>query len=142
MIRRLVRTQTRLQPGAVRHLSSRQRLTLASLALVDFMSFCSMSVMAPFFPREAAAKGLSETMCGIVFSFYAVVMFLTSPLFGKFVSSPCLYTSLPIVYLDPETKCRHSIANPNFVTMNDEFDDVSSSNSDILIYIMMIITIS
>ncbi|KAJ8733922.1 hypothetical protein PYW07_014473 [Mythimna separata] len=82
---RLVRTQTRLQPGAVRHLSSRQRLTLASLALVDFMSFCSMSVMAPFFPREAAAKGLSETMCGIVFSFYAVVMFLTSPLFGKFL---------------------------------------------------------
>ncbi|XP_035430098.1 MFS-type transporter SLC18B1 [Spodoptera frugiperda] len=82
---RLVRTQARLQPGAVRHLSSRQRLTLASLALVDFMSFCSMSVMAPFFPREAAAKGLSETMCGIVFSFYAVVMFLTSPLFGKFL---------------------------------------------------------
>ncbi|XP_047028533.1 MFS-type transporter SLC18B1-like [Helicoverpa zea] len=82
---RLVRTQTRLQPGAVRNLSSRQRLTLASLALVDFMSFCSMSVMAPFFPREAAAKGLSETMCGIVFSFYAVVMFLTSPLFGKFL---------------------------------------------------------
>ncbi|XP_026726219.1 MFS-type transporter SLC18B1-like [Trichoplusia ni] len=82
---RLVRTQTRLQPGAVRHLSSRQRLTLASLALVDFMSFCSMSVMAPFFPREAAVKGLSETMCGIVFSFYAIVMFLTSPLFGKFL---------------------------------------------------------
>ncbi|CAB3231381.1 unnamed protein product [Arctia plantaginis] len=82
---RLVRTQTRLQPGAVRHLSRRQRLTLVSLALVDFMSFCSMSVMAPFFPREAAMKGLSETMCGIVFSFYAVVMFLTSPLFGKFL---------------------------------------------------------
>ncbi|XP_075983718.1 uncharacterized protein LOC142981589 [Anticarsia gemmatalis] len=82
---RLVRTQTRLQPGAVRHLSRRQRLTLASLALVDFMSFCSMSVMAPFFPREAAIKGLSETMTGIVFSFYAVVMFLTSPLFGQFL---------------------------------------------------------
>ncbi|XP_068628607.1 MFS-type transporter SLC18B1-like isoform X2 [Battus philenor] len=49
------------------------------------MSFCSMSIMAPFFPREANAKGLSDTMCGMVFSFYAVVMFVTSPLFGKFL---------------------------------------------------------
>ncbi|CAG9575981.1 unnamed protein product [Danaus chrysippus] len=82
---RLVRTQAKLRPGAVRHLSQHQRLTLASLALVDFMSFCSMSIMAPFFPREAAEKGLSETMCGMVFSFYAVVMFLTSPFFGKYL---------------------------------------------------------
>lgn len=86
MLHSLVRTQTRLRPGAVRYLSGRQRLTLASLALVDFISFCSMSIMAPFFPREGAAKGLSDTMCGMVFSFYAVVMFLTSPIFGKFVS--------------------------------------------------------
>ncbi|XP_041974189.1 MFS-type transporter SLC18B1-like [Aricia agestis] len=82
---RLVRTQTKLRPSAIRHLSRHQRLTLASLALVDFMSFCSMSIMAPFFPREASEKGLSETMCGLVFSFYAVVMFLTSPLFGKYL---------------------------------------------------------
>ncbi|XP_045761273.1 MFS-type transporter SLC18B1-like [Maniola jurtina] len=82
---RLVRTQAKLRPGAVRHLSRHQRFTLASLALVDFMSFCSMSIMAPFFPREATEKGLSETMCGIVFSFYAVVMFITSPFFGKYL---------------------------------------------------------
>ncbi|KAL4715239.1 hypothetical protein ACJJTC_007821 [Scirpophaga incertulas] len=84
---RLVRTQTRPRPGALRFLSRRQRMTLASLALVDFMSFCSMSVMAPFFPKEAFLKGLSDTMCGMVFSFYAVVMFLTSPLFGKILPS-------------------------------------------------------
>lgn len=63
-----------------------QKLTLASLALVDFMSFCSMSIMAPFFPREAAEKGVSETLSGFVFSFYALIMFLTSPIFGKIVS--------------------------------------------------------
>ncbi|KAG6452681.1 hypothetical protein O3G_MSEX007737 [Manduca sexta] len=84
---RLVRTQTRPHPGAVRQLTTRQRLTLSSLAIVDFMSFCSMSIMAPFFPREASIKGLSDTMCGVVFSFYAVIMFLTSPLFGKFLPS-------------------------------------------------------
>ncbi|CAH2068835.1 unnamed protein product, partial [Iphiclides podalirius] len=82
---RLVRTQTRPRPGAVCLLSRRQKLTLISLALVDFMSFCSMSIMAPFFPREASAKGMTDTMCGMVFSFYAVVMFITSPFFGKFL---------------------------------------------------------
>ncbi|KAJ0181292.1 hypothetical protein K1T71_003377 [Dendrolimus kikuchii] len=82
---RLVRTQTRLRPSALRLFTRHQKLTLVCLALVDFMSFCSMSVMAPFFPREASAKGLSDTMCGLVFSFYAVVMFFTSPLFGKFL---------------------------------------------------------
>ncbi|CAH2268750.1 jg23773 [Pararge aegeria aegeria] len=85
LVFRLVRTQAKLRPSAVRHLTRHQRLTLASLALVDFMSFCSMSIMAPFFPREATAKGLSETMCGVVFSFYAVVMFITSPFFGKYL---------------------------------------------------------
>ncbi|XP_063393718.1 MFS-type transporter SLC18B1-like [Cydia fagiglandana] len=80
---RLVRTQTRPRPSAMRRLTRRQRLTLASLALVDFMSFCSISVMAPFFPGEAKAKGLSDTVCGFVFSFYAIVMFITSPFMGK-----------------------------------------------------------
>lgn len=65
--------------------SHRQKLTLVSLSLVDFMSFCSMSIMAPFFPREAADKGLSNTTSGAIFSFYALVMFLSSPVFGKLV---------------------------------------------------------
>lgn len=82
---RLLRTQTRPRPRALRFLSRRQRFTLGSLALVDFMSFCSMSIMAPFFPREATLKGLSDTMCGLVFSFYAIIMFITSPFFGKFL---------------------------------------------------------
>lgn len=45
-----------------------------------------MSILAPFFPNEAAEKGMSDTMVGFVFSFYALVMFLTSPIFGKLVS--------------------------------------------------------
>lgn len=57
-----------------------------SMALVDFMSFCAMSIMAPFFPQEADKKGMSETVSGFVFSFYALVMFLSSPVFGKIVS--------------------------------------------------------
>ncbi|XP_046392956.1 MFS-type transporter SLC18B1-like [Ischnura elegans] len=82
---RLLRTQKRPNPHDLRNFSRRQRLALFSLALVDFVSFCSMSVMAPFFPKEAANKGMTDTVSGFVFSFYALVMFLTSPLFGKLI---------------------------------------------------------
>ncbi|XP_026466940.1 MFS-type transporter SLC18B1-like [Ctenocephalides felis] len=80
---RLLRTQPHPKPSAIYNLGSRQRITLAVLALVDFISFCSMSVMAPFFPQEAERKGLTQTETGLVFSFYALVMFAASPLFGK-----------------------------------------------------------
>ncbi|XP_069676364.1 MFS-type transporter SLC18B1-like [Periplaneta americana] len=80
---RLLRTQRRPEPGPVRHFTRTQKLALTSLALVDFISFCSMSIMAPFFPKEAHRKGMSETISGLVFSFYALVMFVSSPLFGK-----------------------------------------------------------
>ncbi|KAI4464407.1 mfs-type transporter slc18b1-like protein [Holotrichia oblita] len=39
--------------------------------------------MAPFYPREAQLKGMSETLAGLVFSFYAMVVFVSSPIFGK-----------------------------------------------------------
>ncbi|XP_071452139.1 MFS-type transporter SLC18B1-like [Hetaerina americana] len=82
---RLLRTQRRPNPHDLRNFTRRQRLALFSLALVDFVSFCSMSVMAPFFPKEAAFKGMTNTTSGFVFSFYALVMFLSSPLFGKLI---------------------------------------------------------
>lgn len=53
------------------------------LSIVEFMSFCSMSIMAPFYPRESSLKGMSASTSGFVFSFYALVMFVSSPPFGK-----------------------------------------------------------
>ncbi|XP_022912884.1 MFS-type transporter SLC18B1-like [Onthophagus taurus] len=61
----------------------KQKVSLCMLATVEFTSYCSMSIMAPFYPREATAKGMSETLAGFVFSFYALVVFLSSPIFGK-----------------------------------------------------------
>ncbi|XP_044751542.1 MFS-type transporter SLC18B1-like [Coccinella septempunctata] len=61
----------------------RQKVALVMLATVDFMSFCSMSIMAPFYPKEAAAKGMTELTAGFVFGFYALVVMLSSPVFGK-----------------------------------------------------------
>ncbi|KAG8228760.1 hypothetical protein J437_LFUL008201 [Ladona fulva] len=80
---RLLRTQLRPNPRELKNFTRSQRLTLLGLAIVDFVTFCSMSVMAPFFPKEAALKGVTNTMSGFVFSFYALIMFLSSPVFGK-----------------------------------------------------------
>lgn len=38
------------------------------------------------FYSQASQKGVSETVSGLVFSFYALIMFVSSPLFGKIVS--------------------------------------------------------
>ncbi|XKL68201.1 hypothetical protein PGB90_003692 [Kerria lacca] len=59
--------------------------TILFLGVIDFIGFCSMSVMAPFFPREAEKKGMDTSHSGYVFSFYALVMFLTAPFFGKII---------------------------------------------------------
>ncbi|XP_067013880.2 MFS-type transporter SLC18B1 [Anabrus simplex] len=83
MRERLLRTHNTPQPGALRNFTRTQKLALTSLCLVDFISFCSMSVMAPFFPKEASQKGMTDTVSGFVFSFYALIMFLSSPVFGK-----------------------------------------------------------
>lgn len=61
----------------------KQKMSLCMLALVEFISYCSMSIMAPFYPKEAADKGMSESMAGFVFSFYAFIIFISSPIFGK-----------------------------------------------------------
>lgn len=62
-----------------------EMLVIFYLGLIDFIGFCSMSVMAPFFPREAEKKGMDVSHAGYVFSFYALVMFLTAPFFGKII---------------------------------------------------------
>ncbi|KAL1124503.1 hypothetical protein AAG570_001129, partial [Ranatra chinensis] len=80
---RLLRTQRRPKPSVLCKFTRHQILALLTLLLAEFISFCSMSVMAPFFPREAGLKGMSPSVSGFVFSFYAFVVFATSPFFGK-----------------------------------------------------------
>ncbi|XP_073987697.1 MFS-type transporter SLC18B1-like [Rhodnius prolixus] len=80
---RLLRTQSHPQPSVLCKFTKKQIFALLTLTLAEFISFCSMSVMAPFFPKEAMQKGMSTTISGFVFSFYAFVIFATSPFFGK-----------------------------------------------------------
>lgn len=44
-----------------------------------------MAVLAPFFPHEASKKGMTESVSGGVFSVYALVIMISSPLFGKLI---------------------------------------------------------
>ncbi|VVC37962.1 Hypothetical protein CINCED_3A013556 [Cinara cedri] len=74
----------------------RQYMALGSLALVDFLGFCSMSVMAPTFPKEAEKKDMTLSEAGLVFSFFALVMFFLSPSMGSLMpifGTKCLFIS-------------------------------------------------
>lgn len=62
------------------------------LAIGDFMSVCSMSIISPFYPAVSAEKGVPGSVSGLIFAVYALVMFLSSPVFGKVVST-CRVTS-------------------------------------------------
>ncbi|GFS28030.1 MFS-type transporter SLC18B1-like [Elysia marginata] len=64
----------------------RSKLTLMVMAVANFGAGCAFSLPAPFFPREAAKKGASPTMTGIVFSSYELVTVLTTPFFGNFIA--------------------------------------------------------
>lgn len=66
-------------------LSKSQKLILFCLCLVNFTSYISYSVIAPFYPQEAALKGMREAVSGFVFSVYALTMMIFSPIFGKLV---------------------------------------------------------
>lgn len=66
-------------------LSKSQKLILFCLCLVNFTSYISYSVIAPFYPQEAALKGMREAVSGFVFSVYALTMMIFAPIFGKLV---------------------------------------------------------
>lgn len=62
-----------------------QKMTFFCLCLVNFTSYLSYSVIAPFYPQEASLKGMREAVSGFVFSIYALTMMVFSPIFGKLV---------------------------------------------------------
>lgn len=49
---RLGRTRRHLKPSVRRSFSKKELLSIFALGFIDFVGFCSMSVMAPFFPNE------------------------------------------------------------------------------------------
>ncbi|KAK8389711.1 hypothetical protein O3P69_009007 [Scylla paramamosain] len=76
------RMRSRRRPS-FRRFTRKQLLTLCSMLAVVITSFASLSVMAPFLPRQMARMELSKTVCGMIFSIYPCMMVLASPVIGK-----------------------------------------------------------
>ncbi len=62
---------------------TKRMLTAFALYVVNLFAYLSYSLLAPFFPTEAKAIGMSETVIGLVFAAFAAVIFISSPICGK-----------------------------------------------------------
>ncbi|XP_046350917.2 MFS-type transporter SLC18B1-like [Haliotis rufescens] len=86
----------------------RKTVTLAVIVLSNFCAVCCMSLMAPFYAIEAAKKGVSLTVVGIIYSSSELVTFLTSPVFGHmlskynprpfYIAGLCLFGACDIIF--------------------------------------------
>ncbi|XP_067948560.1 MFS-type transporter SLC18B1-like [Watersipora subatra] len=66
--------------------SKRQKIVqIIFLLLALFSVLCCYSMIAPFFPQEAMAKGLTSTEIGIIFAFFPAVTFVMAPIYGFFI---------------------------------------------------------
>lgn len=72
-----------------------QHLILICLALISFTSMLAMAIIAPFFPKEAAMKGMPESVNGLVFSVYAFVLMVFSPVMSIII--PMVGTKLTLI---------------------------------------------
>jgi len=69
---------------AVRMISMNHKklLVLVCSNIANLCCHAVYSVLASFFPQQAAAKGMSEDLVGVVFSIFAGIMFVVSPVAG------------------------------------------------------------
>eukprot|EP00965_Chrysotila_dentata_P010676 347293-Pleurochrysis_carterae.AAC.1 len=61
-------------------------LVMVCINVANLVCHSVYSVLAAFFPQEAKAKGMSEDAVGIIFASFAAVIFVCSPLAGRFMS--------------------------------------------------------
>ncbi|XP_013381874.1 MFS-type transporter SLC18B1 [Lingula anatina] len=66
--------------------TTRQKLTVLTFALANLGATCCFSLLAPFFPDEAAKKGSTKTTTGLIFGCFELVIFISSPIFGALLT--------------------------------------------------------
>nr|KAI8737036.1 MFS-type transporter SLC18B1-like isoform X1 [Biomphalaria glabrata] len=71
---------------AFRRLTRRNKLVIVLLSMANFFTGCGYSLLAPFFPQEAEYKGVSTTVTGLIFSLFQLVIFISSPIYGNFLT--------------------------------------------------------
>ena len=67
-------------------LTGKQWAAVGMLAIANLCSTIAFSCIAPFYPGEAQLKGLTTSEIGVIFGAFELVMFITAPLLGKYVS--------------------------------------------------------
>nr|XP_027198550.1 uncharacterized protein LOC113792803 [Dermatophagoides pteronyssinus] len=72
-----------------------QHLVLICLAFISFTSMLAMAIIAPFFPTESAKKGMRESINGLVFSVYAFVFMICSPIISLMI--PVIGTKMTLI---------------------------------------------
>ena len=83
----------------------RPTLVLACVLYGNFWVAACVSLQAPFFPKEAEAKGASSTVYGLIFGVYELMIITTSPLFGKMVArvSPSILVQMGLLLCGSST---------------------------------------
>ncbi|ESO99372.1 hypothetical protein LOTGIDRAFT_113544 [Lottia gigantea] len=71
---------------SIRRLSGRKKVVFIVIGMVNFSAFICFSLLAPFFPGEAKKKSASETTVGLIFSCFQLIIFITSPILGFFLT--------------------------------------------------------
>ena len=72
------------QPKMIR--SKMDIILILSMQSLYLASFCAASTIGPFYTLEAKTRGSNTVVAGLVFAAYPFVIFLLSPIVGKYLS--------------------------------------------------------
>lgn len=67
-------------------MSRRKKITVILFCFSNFFIGLFYSILAPFFPTEAAKKDVSSSMVGFIFGSFELVLVLISPIFGTYMN--------------------------------------------------------
>ena len=60
-------------------------LALLVLGFSIFLAGCTLSILAPFYTKEAEDNGMSVTSSGLVFASAFLLQIVSTPIFGKYL---------------------------------------------------------
>ncbi|CEF69096.1 MFS-type transporter SLC18B1 [Strongyloides ratti] len=69
----------------LKDLSKKEWIIIVMLAMSNLCSTIAFSCIAPFYPLEAQQKGMDKFETGIVFGIFEFMMFITTPIMGKYM---------------------------------------------------------
>ena len=64
---------------------NKQKTVLIVVLCLQFLTFCTDTIIFAFFPSVAKKKGLNNTEIGGIFSSFAVAKCIAAPIFGSLV---------------------------------------------------------